>query len=830
VIFQRFSHSRSAPWNRQREGRFVTAAVVFALFCQSAGTPLFAKDLSEQKVKEAIERAKLYLIEQQDHDGSWSAAGSDVAVGVTSLCMMALLNSGMSPQEGSVNRGLQYLRSQTLKDVSGMRETYQASLLIMALAAARDKNDFPKILTFAQRLEGGQITEGNTGGWSYTLNPGGSFGGGDQSNTQFAILGLREAVEAGYGVDRQTWERAREYWEVNQNHDGGWGYGSRGGVDRGGASRGSMTVAGVASMAIIQQMLKSDAGVAADGTPPCCEEPVPDKNLELGLGWLGRYFSVHQNLGTQNSWILYQIYGIERAGRLSGQRFFGDHDWYREGTEFLLAVQNQVDGHWSGSGASENQPVVGTSFALLFLSKGLAPVLINKLKYGPRNPNNPNTLLDNNWNRHPRDVRNLTEMISSMPKWPKLVTSQELDLAKAVKSGGVNAMLQSRVLFITGPGRLSFSDDEIKLLKEYLEHGHFIFACPTCQGDEFEPSFRELVQKLLPPGEGELKPLPPEHPVYRSEHPLPEGVKLLGVDFGCMTSIIYSPEDLGCLWDYWSKFDPPQRNPKLKAKIIRATQIGVNIMAYFTGREPPDKTQVREVVRGKDDVDTVERGSLQIAQIKHEGAWNAAPHALSNLLVALNESGGLPASTKVRELTLSDKNIFRYPILYMHGRNRFSIPVEERQELSRYLERGNVLVADSCCGAKQFDKSFRELMAQLYPDKKFERIPVSHELFSEKMGRDIKSLKRRTAEGGENTTGGILTVRSSEPILEGIELDGRYVVIYSKYDISCALERQNAGSCEGYLPVEAVKLGTNIIRYAMLQNLRLKTADAAPLK
>ena len=29
----------------------------------------------------------------------------------------------------------------------------------------------------------------------------------------------------------------------------------------------------------------------------------------------------------------YNVYGIERVGRLSGQRFIGDHDWYREGCE-----------------------------------------------------------------------------------------------------------------------------------------------------------------------------------------------------------------------------------------------------------------------------------------------------------------------------------------------------------------------------------------------------------------------------------------------------------------------------------------------------------------
>jgi hypothetical protein len=486
-------------------------------------------------------------------------------------------------------------------------------------------------------------------------------------------------------------------------------------------------------------------------------------------------------------------------------------------------MQVAADGSWRGTETHEADPVCGTSFALLFLSKGLSPVLINKLKYGNRHPNNALRLLDNNWNRHPRDVRNLVELISSTPRWPKLLTMQEVDLARAVqaKGEGVYALQQAPVLFITGPTRLEFSNAEMELMKTYIEQGGFIFACPTCSGDDFESSFRDLVKKMLPPGEGELKALPPEHPIYRIEHPLqPEGVPLLGVDFGCRTSIVYSPEDLGCLWDYWAKVDPPKRNVQLKAKIVRATQIGVNVIAYATGREPPDKTQIRRTTETDNGLDHIERGLLQIAQIKHDGAWNAAPRALRNLLVSLNETVGL-SSTKLQDLTLADRNIFRYPVLYMHGRNKFSTTADDRQQLKTYLDRGGVLLADSCCGAKAFDKGFREFISQVYPDKKLERVPATHELFSDKIGRDIRMLRRRTAEGNENAGGGNFTIRTAEPIIEAIEVDGRLAVIYSKYDISCALERQNAGSCEGYLPEDAVKLGTNIVLYSMLQSQRL---------
>lgn len=779
-----------------------------------------AADVSGPAVKEAIERGCKFLVSQQAAGGYWDVNRPGYRVGVTSLAVMALINSGMSPQEPAVRRGLEFLRKSDKDTGLAHPETYQVALQIMALAAAKEPGiDALRIGNLAKRLEEGQVKRAeDAGGWDYGLS--GSSGRTDLSNSQFAVLGLREAVEAGAVVSPETWKRAREYWERAQNGDGGWSYDPKG---NSAPSYGSMTVAGVSSLVICEQMLRTDAGVAADGTPPCCQGTDPNEPLARGIRWLSNSFAIGHNPGGNNSWLLYYIYGVERAGRLSGLRFFGDHDWYRAGAAYLVALQNGISGHWVGGGDLEGHPTVGTSMALLFLSKGLAPVLVNKLKYGPRDPQRKGEILGNDWNRHRRDVRNLVDLISGSPKWPKLLTSQDLDLARAVESGKVDSFLQAPVLFITGEEAPVFKPEELKLLKEYLQEGGFIFASPSCSSTKFEAGFRSVLQQILPPGESDLKRLTQDHPVFRSEFPLlAESTPLFGVDYGCRTSVIYSPEDLGCLWDYWSRAEPPGRNVNLKVRIIRATQIGVNVIAYATGREPLSKLETPTQMVENTELDNVERGLLQIAQIRHDGGWNAAPRALRRLLLALNDTVALAASTKSADLELSDPNIFQYPVLYMHGRNAFTMKEPDRKQLRKYLERGGVLFADSCCGAKPFDKSFHEFIASLYRDKKLEKIPIEHELFTAKFGRDIRRLKRRINDDGQGAV-----VRDAEPFLEALVIDGRLAVIYSKYDISCALERQAAGNCEGYLPEDAVKLATNIIQYALLEELRLATPEGA---
>jgi hypothetical protein len=115
-------------------------------------------------------------------------------------------------------------------------------------------------------------------------------------------------------------------------------------------------------------------------------------------------------------------------------------------------------------------------------------------------------------------------------------------------------------------------------------------------------------------------------------------------------------------------------------------------------------------------------------------------------------------------------------------------------------------------------------MAQLVPESPLAPVPVTHELFGEQVGHDVRRVKRRTIDTANPAAPLSTTVRDVEPLIEAVELDGRLAVLYSKYDISCALERQATLSCEGYLPEDAVKLATNLVLYAMQQEYRLPVA------
>jgi len=711
-----------------------------------------------------------------------------------------------------VAQRLEFLRGAA--NPSGNSETYETSLLIMALAAANPTNDDrSRIAKLARTLENRQITaDSDTGMWGY----GGRRKSADNSNTQFAILALREAAAVGVPINRNTWRMAAEHFLGTQMSNGGWGYQNRG------PTTGSMTCAGIASMIICdQQLISSQNELNADGTPTCCEDPSPyQEAIRRGIQWMERRFSI-DNPGRGGSRIFYYLYGLERVGRLSGRRFFGRADWYRDGAEYLIGQQNSRDGSWQEEGGSDSDRSLSTSFALLFLSKGLAPVVINKLNYGlPKRARNVDANKISNWNRHPNDVRNLTEHLAGLPRWPRLMTFQELDLATIVARGSVRDLLQAPILYISGLDEPNFTDAEVALMRSYVENGGFIFPVNNCNGAGFDRGIRKLAAQIHPTGAALFKRLPPEHPVYRAEHFLdPTSTELWGVDFGCRTTFIYSPEDHSCLWNKWSPRAVPGRSVTLETAIDRALRVGVNVVALATGRQPRNKLDMPQepvVTAGRDEI---ERGLLQVAKLRHTGDWDAAPQALGRALSALNRMSGILASTRQRNLEPGDPNLFRYPLAYLHGRSRFQFSPPEVAKLRQYLDRGAVLFADACCASPNFDQSVRDLVQQLYPDKKLQRIPLSHEIFSDRIGFDIRKVKLRIPPSGNLSDPLELILREGEPYLEGIEINHRYCVIYSKYDISCALERQAQVGCAGYDFRDAVRIAVNVIRYALLQQI-----------
>ncbi len=310
---------------------------------QSGDKPADRKRSTEDmaEIRRAIDRGVAYLKAQQDDDGSWDDPPGYVG-GITALCTLALLESGLAPDDDDVQRALAYLRD--LKPET----TYAASLTTMVLCAAEPHRDQKLIQRYATWLADGQKQAGPlAGAWGYPQAE------GDNSNSGFALMALYEADRAGVQVGKDVWRRALNYWTNTQTANGAWGYKPVA------PASGSMTCQGMACLAAACEVL--------DERQPNQAGP---RAVQKASQWLGSHFSVVSNPGGAGSrgWLLYYLHALRRAGQLTRQQTFGDHDWFAEGAKSLISQQTVPDGYWQGAGHAENNPRIATSLALLFLT------------------------------------------------------------------------------------------------------------------------------------------------------------------------------------------------------------------------------------------------------------------------------------------------------------------------------------------------------------------------------------------------------------------------------------------------------------------------------
>ena len=768
---------------------FVTAILIGFAAAMPNSQAYQAPEKLVDKVRVSIDKGIQYLRDMEKGKGNWELdAESNIRKGGwTSLAMLSLLNCGVPPEDEMMKRGLEYLRGVPPS------QTYTVGLQTMVYCLAKQPQDRDRIQRNVDWLKSAKLKDG----WGYGERV---FGSADNSNTQYALLGLHEAFLAGANVDRKILEEVRSHFIKTQvPKDGGWTY--RGG----GLTTMTMTTAGLSNLLITGADLEvGKQKLRDDGVAELCGIYEENKAVADALRWVGNNFPAKLTVERARAAFqhpYYGLYGIERVGRLTGNRFIGGHDWYRLGCEFFVDTQ-KADGRWDGEGRQfDHWPVVATSFSLLFLSKGRTPVLMTKLAYNR----------GDDWNNKRSDCKNLVafvskELFKGQPMAWQIFDSRTKPAEQEDQVKELAAeLLQSPVTYFNGHNRAP-TGKERDILREYLNNGGFVFAEACCGRPEFDADFRAMCKEMFP--DNPLVLLPDSHAVWLAsgKFAVPPGeFPLWGIQQGCKTILMYSPKAISGYWE---------GNATSIGRAATAFQLGANIIAYATGLEAP-KPRLTEVEIFKGDLkSTVRRGFLRVAQIKHEGDWQPAPLAMRNLMADVRKSG-LDVSLETIPLPLASDNIVDFRFLYMHGRSAFNFQKQQMNQLRFNLETGGVLLADACCGAKSFDTSFRTFMEQLWEDKKLklQPIPLTDELYSHQLnGEALRELRcRREGADGKPEPG----FKNVTPLLEGIKLNNRWVVIYSKYDLGCALEKHKSTDCLGYDYDSALKLGKAAVFYSL---------------
>jgi hypothetical protein len=190
---------------------------------------------------------------------------------------------------------------------------------------------------------------------------------GDNSNSQYAALGLRACHDAGIVLPPEVVELALRWWRGGQKPadskegypSAGWDYGAKA-TD----AYGSMTAGAVGAIVIYDYIKEGKLSW------------FKDRDVQEGLQWMAKHFSPDSNPafpGPKEKWSLYYLYAVERLGMLYGTERFGTRAWYPEGAKVLLDAQ-KPDGSW-WMDTAEGAPLTDTCFALLFLRRATRPLV-----------------------------------------------------------------------------------------------------------------------------------------------------------------------------------------------------------------------------------------------------------------------------------------------------------------------------------------------------------------------------------------------------------------------------------------------------------------------
>ena len=325
------------------------------------------------------------------------------------------------------------------------------------------------------------------------------------------------------------------------------------------------------------------------------------------------------------------------------------------------------------------------------------------------------------------------------------------------------------------------------------------------------------MSELFP--DSSLRLLPEDHPVWYAEEKVNAKYlrPLLGIDACCRTSVVYCPKDLSCYWELDRGLRNTDYPAEIKAEIEACLAIGKNVVTYATSRELKNKLDRPQITINRAST-SLERSVLYVPKLRHEGGSDDAPNALPNMLNFVQTQAELRIDVSNRLISATSDDLFNYPIVFMHGRRAFRFSPEERKAIATFVQRGGVIFADAICASPEFADSLRREMKNVFPEHELVRIPPDHAMFSREFrGYDLSKVTLRDPQlrsGDDPLTANLTEV---SPLLEAVSIDERFAVIFSPYDISCAMENSNSLECKGYLKDDAAKIATNVLLYILQQ-------------
>lgn len=195
----------------------------------------------------------------------------------------------------------------------------------------------------------------------------------------------------------------------------------------------------------------------------------------------------------------------------------------------------------------------------------------------------------------------------------------------------------------------------------------------------------------------------------------------------------------------------------------------------------------------------------EIALLKYDGGgdWYSNPTSLPNLVDFANQKTKSQINNNIKEVKPEDPEIFNYPFVHLTGHGNIYFSDEASKNLKQYLLSGGFLHADDNYGLKPY---FEKAIKKVFPNRPLKVISNNHPIFNTEF-----SFKNGLPKIHEHD--------AKPPVAYGIEDDnGRLMLLFTyETDLGNGWEDASVHGDPEEVRIEALKMGTNILKYALVK-------------
>jgi len=196
------------------------------------------------------------------------------------------------------------------------------------------------------------------------------------------------------------------------------------------------------------------------------------------------------------------------------------------------------------------------------------------------------------------------------------------------------------------------------------------------------------------------------------------------------------------------------------------------------------------------------------------------PDADLNFSLRLQQLTSIKVNPYPVILDLTDPRLFDYPFLYMIEPGGIALSVPEAEALRKYCNNGGFMMVDDFWGDYQW-RDFEMAMEQVFPNRKWEEVPLEHEIF-----QIVYTLKEKPQVPSIHSwyPGGPTYEQRHGPNVEtphyrAIFDDDRRIMVFICHNTDLGDGWEREGENHQYFEEFSVKksypLGINIVTYAM---------------